>query len=123
MMGRVNKITMSHDFFSYLPEDVRKETQERIERGASSMIVFEDNTGADVFAAVVDFDAGDFLHVREVGGHFVRYHEHFFAYMSEVARRLGKGFLSLKTKIKGVDYLARKHGFKYDDFGDMMVKV
>lgn len=113
---------MQHVYFQYLPDVIRDHTQARIIEGKSKLLIFEAND-APIFAAVIDLDAGEYLHLREVGGHFARYHEHFFHYMREVTRQMGKKYLSLKTQRKAVAYLAKKHGFAPDQFNDMVVSV
>lgn len=121
-MKGIEKNSIEHGFFDYLPDLQRQETKNRVYAGKSKIVFFEEG-GKEVFAAIFDVDEGDFLHIRECGGHFPRYHRKFFYFASTLAFFLGKKFLSLKTQIDAVAYLASKHGFKSDGVGNMVVKV
>lgn len=122
MIATPAKITLDHPFFWYLEADAKKEIAQRIAEKKSRMVTFE-HDGELVFAAVIDFDQGELLHLRECAGKFPKHYRYLCAFMTECARALGKKFISFTTKIEGVDIIGRKLGFHADASGDRIKAI
>ncbi len=123
MKVSINRITIDHLFFCYLTPEEKDEIRARQKSGMSHILCFEEDEGEPVFAAVIDLDAGACLHVRECGGHFPRHYKVLDSFTAALAKAIKKSFVSLKTKIDGVDILATKAGFSKDETGDWVKAV
>lgn len=115
----VDAITLSHPFFCYISDEARAEIAARLEQKKSKIVSFHEN-GREVFGAIFDLDAGDFLHVREVGGRFPRYYKILDSLAAFAAKGTGKKFVSFRTTVKGVKRLAKRAGYFLDETGDFV---
>lgn len=122
MKAVFDRITADHLFFCYLAREQREEITLRVDEGKSSIVSFEKD-GEVIFAAVLDYDAGDYLHVREAGGHFPGLYKTLDVFCRAVAFNMKKSFVSFATVIRGVEGLAERAGYARDGSGDFVKAV
>lgn len=123
MKAVFDRITADHLFFCYLSQEARADINARVEAEQSAIVSFERDNGEVIFAVVLDYDAGEYLHVREAGGHFPGLYKTLDVFCRAVALNMKKSFVSFATAISGVEGLAARAGYARDKSGDFVKAV
>lgn len=122
IMAVVNGCTLQHPFFDYLAEAEKYDIMKRIHNGNSSMVLFVDENNSELFAAVFDVEI-DALHVREVGGKFPAHYKRLFVFAYAVAQQFRAAYVTVNTKIKGVERMIKNLGFQRDQNNQYFMAV
>ena len=109
-------------FFNYMTEDEKQLNVKRIEDKAAIVVGYEENEYVK-FAAIIDLDCPDRIHVREVCGHFVKKIGMLEIFATALARVMKKSFLSFNTEKDGVEWIGANMGFAPDEKGEFVKRV
>lgn len=118
---QIGLISPNHKFFDYLNDDDKREINHDIKNGLTHGVMgkIKDN---ETFAAFID-NYGDCIHIREVGGKFPKYIGYLETYCMAIAKYVGASTISFCTKIKGVEIIGEKMGYKKDDNGEFIKEL
>jgi len=111
MRAVLGKINLEHPFFDYLAQSEKDMIGVLIKARQSHIVGFQDENEVFIFAAVIDI-LPDRIHVREVGGHFVKAIEWLEKYCVKINEVYKREFISFCTKRVGVETIGARLGFK-----------
>lgn len=100
MKAKFDNEVIDTPFFAYVSRDEKAEIKKRIAENKSVGIVFEKNDH-DLFGAVLDLDENS-LHVREVGGNFLKDWKALDIFCEALAKLLQKSRITFETRRNAV---------------------
>lgn len=96
MKARFSNISFGLPIFDYLNEEQKAVIRDRMEKGISICVSFEENDYTK-FCAVLDIDEADSLHVREVAGNFLKEWRVLDLFCEGLARAIKKPAITYNT--------------------------
>ena len=103
-------IDLAHPFFDYIPPDDVEEIKQEINDGLSHLLCLEENKA--IIAAFIITHYDDRIHIREIGGDYVRATKHVNSFAEQVAKALGIGVVSFTAKNPIIQKRSEIYGYK-----------
>lgn len=100
MKAKFDNEALNTPFFAYVSREEKAEIKKRLDENKSVVIVFEKHD-QDLFGAVIDLDEKS-LHVREVGGNFLKDWKALDIFCEAFAKLLKKSRISFETRRNAV---------------------
>jgi len=111
---------LSSSFFDYMKKEDKIECYNRVESGLSLVLGYEEEKYTR-FAAIIDLDDNESIHVREVSGAFVNRIEFLEVFVTALAKVKNKNAVTFCTVRDGVEMLGNHLGF-YRDENNVLIK-
>lgn len=120
VVARVDNSLIYHHFFDYVKDET---LPERIQKNLSLAVGFyEKNANKLLFCAIYD-TCEDTLHVREVGGNFLKYSACLDIFSQGLAKYFNRDVVSLNTYKKAIRKMAYNLGFTTSNETEFLKRV